>query len=214
MNKRLVFYVVLSLVAGTLVGGAASRSAEKNGEHLAHLVYFTLKDHSNQSRERFIASCQKYLPGHPGTISFAIGTVATDVQEPVSVLDFDVSVHIVFTCREAKLRYLVSPRHLAFVSANTPFFEKVRVFDSYLVPRGHSRVSAHSAESGLAPLGQLKGPAHSAESGQPRSKSEPESGRDSRDRSVASSSRARQDQNPKHSRSAAALRRRFNAPPE
>lgn len=216
MKKRLGLYVVLSLVAGTLVGGAASRSAEKNGAQLAHIVFFTLKDHSSESRERFVASCRKYLPGHPGTLYFSIGTVALDVKEPVSVTDFDVAVHIVFTCREAKLTYEASPRHLAFVAANTKFFQKVRVFDSYLVPHGQVGISAHSAESGPAPNTKSKAPAHSAESEQPRDKSEAEPGQSSRGRRVASSSRASQDQKLKRPRSTGgpASKRMFYGYPE
>lgn len=216
MKKRLATYVVVSLVAGTLGGGAALWSAEKSGPQLAHMAFFTLNDHSSESRERFIASCRKYLPGHPGTLYFSIGTVALDVREPVSVTDFDVAVHIVFTCREAKLTYEASPRHLAFVAANTPFFQKVRVFDSYLVPHGQARISEHSAESGPAPQTQSKAPARSAES-QPRSKSDAEPGQSSRDRRVASSSRASQDQKLKRPRSEGASgsrRRMFYGSPE
>ena len=58
---------------------------------------------------------------------------AEDVDEPVSVKDFDVALHVVFASKEAKAKYLESTRHHQFVDENGPVFGKVRVFDSYLV---------------------------------------------------------------------------------
>ena len=43
---------------------------------LAHMVYFTLKDRSPAAVQKMVDACQKYLPGHPGVIFFAAGTVA------------------------------------------------------------------------------------------------------------------------------------------
>ena len=97
------------------------------------MVFFELKDHSKESREKFIASCEKYLSKHEGTVYFSVGTRAEDVDEPVSVKDFDVALHVVFASKEAKGKYLESTRHHQFVEENKPVFGKVRVFDSYLV---------------------------------------------------------------------------------
>ena len=55
------------------------------------------------------------------------------MDEPVSVKDFDVALHVVFSSKEGKLKYLKSPRHDQFVQENGSLFEKVWVFDSYLV---------------------------------------------------------------------------------
>jgi Stress responsive A/B Barrel Domain len=112
---------------------AVSRSAEKAEPRLAHTVFFTLKDHSTAERERFVASCRKYLADHEGVVSFAVGTIAEDVEEPsVSVRDFDVSLLVVFSNKAAERKYLEHPRHTQFVEENKPSFAKVRVFDSYL----------------------------------------------------------------------------------
>lgn len=100
---------------------------------LAHMVFFTLKDHSKASREAFVASCHKYLKGHEGVVYYSVGTIAEDVEEPVSVRDFDVALHLVFESKESEARYLKDPRHQQFVDENRPHFEKVRVFDSYIV---------------------------------------------------------------------------------
>jgi hypothetical protein len=132
MKKRFALYALPAL-ALSFAAGVVSRSAEKADPQLAHMVYFTLKDHSKESRDKFIASCKKYLSNHEGTVSFTIGTLADDVKEPVSVLDFDVAIHLVLKNKSAKLQYLNSPRHKQFVDENLDSFAKVRVFDSYLV---------------------------------------------------------------------------------
>ncbi len=112
----------------------SSRAAEKAaGPKLAHMVFFTLKDRSADSREKFVASCHKYLTGHQGVSFFAVGTIAEDVNEgAVSVRDFDVSLHAVFASKEDEAVYLKHPRHIQFVEENRDNFEKVRVFDSYV----------------------------------------------------------------------------------
>jgi len=132
----LIRSIVPALAALLVVGVVShSRSAEKGTPQLAHSVFFTLKDQSEAAREKFIASCQKYLTDHEGTVSFSIGTMAQDVEEPgVSVRDFDVALLVVFENKAAKAKYLVHPRHMKFVEENKADFAKVRVFDSYVTP--------------------------------------------------------------------------------
>jgi hypothetical protein len=130
--KSLIVCCLLPVLAVVLVFGAPSPAAEKAGPQLAHMVFFTLKDHSKESREKFVASCQKYLADHEGTAYFSVGTIAEDVEEPVSVRDFDVALHVVFQDKAARDSYLEHPRHKQFVEENKDFFAKVRVFDSYL----------------------------------------------------------------------------------
>jgi hypothetical protein len=124
--------LVLPTLAAVLVAGAVTHSAEKTGPQLAHMVFFTLKDHSKEARDAFVASCQKYLADHEGTASFSVGVIAEDVVEPVSVRDFDVALHVVFEDKAARDKYLEHPRHTQFVQENKEHFAKVRVFDSYL----------------------------------------------------------------------------------
>ena len=125
-------FASFALEAGARLAGAAA------GPQLAHMVFFALKDHSKESRERFLASCQKYLADHEGTVYFSVGTIAEDkdVEEPVSVKDFDVALHVVFENKAAKARYLASERHKQFVDENRESFAGVRVFDSFLKPTG------------------------------------------------------------------------------
>lgn len=131
MTRRLALGLPAALLAAIGLG-AASRAATKAEPKLAHMVFFTLKDHSKESREAFIALAQKYLSGHDGVASFSVGAIAQDVVEPVSVRDFDVALHIVFNSKEAGAAYLKNPRHDSFVAEGKDTWTKVRVFDSYL----------------------------------------------------------------------------------
>lgn len=125
--------LALALAAALLAAAPAARGDDKkDGPRLAHMVFFTLKDHSTGSREKFVASCHKYLADHEGTVFYAVGTIAEDVVEGPSVRDFDVALHLVFQDKAAEAKYLKDPRHTRFVDENKALFEKVRVFDSYL----------------------------------------------------------------------------------
>jgi hypothetical protein len=123
---------LLLVVAGTLALAAVSRSDEKAEPRQAHMVFFTLKDHSREARDKLVDSCKKHLTGHEGAVSFSVGVIADDVKEPVSDRDFDVALHLVFCNKAAGARYLAHPRHRQFVEENKDTWAKVRVFDSYL----------------------------------------------------------------------------------
>jgi hypothetical protein len=134
--KRFVICALVVAVALVVGLDASARLGEgSGGARLAHMVFFGLKDSSKESRDKFIASCEKYLSGHEGCVYFSVGTRAEDVDEPVTVKDFDVALHVVFANKEGKLAYLKSPRHDKFVEENRPLFGKVRVFDSYLAAK-------------------------------------------------------------------------------
>jgi Stress responsive A/B Barrel Domain len=136
----LICVTLLALVASFAVDAVARRVGAAEPQ-LAHMVFFALKDHSKESREQFIASCEKLLADHEGTVYFSVGTIAEDkdVQEPVSVTDFDVALHVVFENKAAKAKYLVSERHKQFVDENREHFAGVRVFDSFLKPSKSSK---------------------------------------------------------------------------
>jgi hypothetical protein len=137
VRNALIGMGLLGLVASFAIE-AVGRMAGKDEPQLAHMVFFALKDHSKESRERFIESCEKYLSGHEGTVYFSVGTIAEDkdVEEPVSVKDFDVALHVVFANKGAKATYLASERHKKFVDENRASFAGVRVFDSFLQASG------------------------------------------------------------------------------
>ena len=97
---------------------------------LAHNVFFTLHDRSDAAVAKLVAACQKYLADHPGTVFFACGFRAKELQRPVNDLDFDVGLHIVFKTNADHDAYQVAPRHDEFIAACKDNWAKVRVFDS------------------------------------------------------------------------------------
>lgn len=99
---------------------------------LAHSVFFTLKDKSPEAKKRLIASCKKYLTDHPGTVYFAAGSRAEDLEWPASDVHFDVALHLVFASRQAHDEYQDSPRHQQFLEENEPHWAEIRVFDAYV----------------------------------------------------------------------------------
>lgn len=129
--KRSLILAVPVLALG-FIAGAVARPAFKAEPQLAHMVFFTLKSHTPEAVEKFVGSCQKHLSGHEGVDYFSVGTRAADVEEPVSVKDFDVALHIVFKNKGARDKYLVHERHVKFVDENKADFAKVRVFDTYI----------------------------------------------------------------------------------
>jgi hypothetical protein len=136
-KKRRILIVGSSLaavavaLAGSMVVGA-TRAAD--GPHVAHMVYFKLKDSSGANRAKLAAACKLFLTGHEGAVSFAVGTLAGDLNGPFNDHDFDVSLHLVFVDKGALDKYHGSTRHDKFVEENKETWEKVRVFDSYLSP--------------------------------------------------------------------------------
>ena len=98
------------------------------------MVYFKLKDSSGANRAKLAAACKLFLTGHEGTVSFAVGTLAGDLNGPFNDHDFDVSLHLVFVNKAALDKYHEHSRHEKFLEENKEKWEKVRVFDSYLSP--------------------------------------------------------------------------------
>lgn len=97
---------------------------------LAHIVYFTLKDKSQEAIDRLIDSGKEYLSGHPGTVFFAMGTLNKELDRPVNDKAFEVALHVVFDSKESHDVYQVHERHQAFIDANNENWEQVRVFDA------------------------------------------------------------------------------------
>jgi hypothetical protein len=97
---------------------------------LAHNVFFSLNDGSEAARAKLVTACKKYLASHPGTVFFACGTLADELQRPVNDRDFDVSLHVVFQTKAAHDAYQAAPLHDQFIAENKENWKKVRVFDS------------------------------------------------------------------------------------
>jgi len=103
-----------------------------DGLMLAHNVFFTLTDNSPEARQNLVADCKKYLTGHPGTVFFAAGTLAAELQRPVNDRDFDVALCVVFQDQAAHDRYQDAPRHHQFIKENQHNWKSVRVFDAHM----------------------------------------------------------------------------------
>ena len=101
------------------------------GKPVGHNVFFRLKDQSDAAKTRLLDACQEFLSGHEGTIYFAAGLVAEDLDRPVNDLDWDIGLHVLFASRAAHDAYQVHPRHKQFIEQNQDNWEQVRVFDSY-----------------------------------------------------------------------------------
>ena len=100
--------------------------------HLAHAVFFTLRDPGPENRRRLIEACHEHLSGHPGTVSFSVGARTPDLEREVNDRDFDVALHIVFDSREAHDTYQPHERHLRFIEENQTLWRAVRIFDADL----------------------------------------------------------------------------------
>jgi hypothetical protein len=99
---------------------------------IGHMVYFTLKDRTEQAREKLASACRKYLNGHEGTIYFAVGTLAEDFNREVNDRNWDVALHLVFKDKASHDLYQDHPRHELFIKENKESWQMVRVFDSYI----------------------------------------------------------------------------------
>lgn len=108
----------------------ASEAAENEpAPKIAHNVYFTLKDSSEEAQKKLVEACKKYLSDHPGTLFFCAGTVA-EFDRPVNDRDWHVGLHVFFKDAEAHDKYQVAEKHLKFIEENKENWAKVRVFDT------------------------------------------------------------------------------------
>lgn len=98
---------------------------------LAHHVFFTLKDRSDESIENLLEACKKYLDNHDGLVGFSVGRRDRELDRPVNH-DFDVSLHTIFADRAAHDAYQVAERHLQFIEENKEGWESVKVCDSLI----------------------------------------------------------------------------------
>ena len=131
MKKSFVFVsAVLALAA--IFSSVQAEPPEKAERMLTHDVYFSLKDNSPQAKQKLIAACKKDLTDHPGTVWFAVGPIAEEMQRDVNDRDFDVALHLVFKNKAAHDQYAKAERHQKFIKETQDTWKKVRVFDSYV----------------------------------------------------------------------------------
>jgi hypothetical protein len=103
-----------------------------NRAELAHMVYFTLNDDSQDACEQLVAACHKYLKNHSGVSYFRAGTRVESLQRPVNDQTFHVSLHVVFDNKDSHDTYQTHPDHVQFIEENKANWKQVRVFDSFV----------------------------------------------------------------------------------
>ena len=108
------------------VGGQAPEGV------LAHDVYFTLNDASPEAKKALVEACETYLTGQEGTVFFAAGTRASELDREVNDTKYDVSLHVYFRDMAAHDKYQDDPRHLEFIEKMKDNWKTVRVFDSWV----------------------------------------------------------------------------------
>jgi hypothetical protein len=133
MRRQLAYGTILSAALCGLLALSArneTEAAAAEGTLLAHDVYFSLNDNSENAKKKMVAACKKYLSKHEGEVFFAAGTRAEELNRPINDQEFDVALHIVFKNKEAHDQYQDAPRHKDFIGENRDNWKKVRVFDS------------------------------------------------------------------------------------
>lgn len=108
-----------------------TKSSGSSGKAIAHDLYFTLKDNSEENRAALIAEAKRCLAPHPGIAYFSTGVMTEDLKKGLFVdSDFDVVVHMVFENRQALKTYAKTKLHNEFVAQQSNKFKKFRIFDS------------------------------------------------------------------------------------
>ena len=102
------------------------------GQNLAHNVFFTLKDASDNAIENLIKDCNYYLKNLPGIINFSVGRLVPENNREVNVTDFHVGLHVIFSNKSSHDQYQDAEKHNIFVDRNRSNWTQVRVFDTYI----------------------------------------------------------------------------------
>ena len=139
MNWRLP--VLSALVATVLTLGitrshadpaAAADHHEMEHTMVSHMVYFKLKEDTDETRAKLVEGCTKHLKGKPGQEFFAAGVGSKDFAREVNMSDWQVALNVVFRDKAAYDAYETAPYHLKFIEENKDLWAGVVVYDSYV----------------------------------------------------------------------------------
>ena len=89
------------VLAGFVVLSLDAVQAKAADPQVAHMVFFKLKESTDQNKEKLVAACDKYLSDHEGTVYYSAGVMAQDLDRDVNDRDFDVALHVVFKNKAA-----------------------------------------------------------------------------------------------------------------
>jgi hypothetical protein len=101
-------------------------------KQVAHAVFFTLGEPSDEARQKLVASCNKHLAGLPGIVYFAAGERGEEFDRDVNDEGFDVGLLVVFESKSAHDAYQTAVEHQVFIAENRGLWASVRVFDTYV----------------------------------------------------------------------------------
>jgi hypothetical protein len=101
-------------------------------KQVAHMVFFTLKESTNETVQALIDSCNCYLTDHDGVVYYSVGARGAEFNSSVNNQKYDVGLHVVFADKAAHDVYQTAARHLAFIAENKDSWETVGIFDSYV----------------------------------------------------------------------------------
>tara|TARA_B100001559_G_C15916191_1_gene356520 strand:- start:146 stop:508 length:363 start_codon:yes stop_codon:yes gene_type:complete len=101
-------------------------------KQVAHMVFFTLTDRSEEAVQKLINACDNYLTGHDGTVYYSAGTRGPEFAREVNNQTYDVGLHVVFESKAAHDQYQTHERHLAFIAENKDNWASVDIFDTYV----------------------------------------------------------------------------------
>ncbi len=128
---RLLLASIIGLLITTFTL-ADDKKPAKADPMIGHMVYFKLKDSTEDSRKKLVDACNKYLGDHEGTVFYSAGPIGAEFKREVNDRDWDVALHLVFVNKAAHDKYAVHPEHIKFIEENKDGWAKVRVFDSEL----------------------------------------------------------------------------------
>jgi hypothetical protein len=129
---RVALAALALLVALSALAQDKAENKPKNavGPLIGHMVYFKLKDATDENKKKLVDACKKYLADHEGVVFFSAGVVADSFKRDVNDREWDVALHLVFADKAAHDKYQDHPEHLKFIEENKANWAKVRVFDS------------------------------------------------------------------------------------
>jgi hypothetical protein len=132
-------YLAIAALVALLVGGSilsawaaddAPPTASPPATLLAHSIFFSLKEPSDENIAKLVEACKNHLSQHPGIVFFAVGTRDEKINGGFNDKAYDVALHMVFTGREALGAYARTPGHQKFVAESATMLKGLRIFDS------------------------------------------------------------------------------------
>ncbi len=101
-------------------------------KQVAHMVFFTLTDASDDAVSHLIDACNNYLTDHDGTVYYSVGARGAEFTREVNNQTYHVGLHVVFEDKAAHDQYQTHPRHLQFIAENKDNWASVDIYDTYV----------------------------------------------------------------------------------